>query len=504
MNIKRTLNALTLVILMTLAAIPVARAASEPWILQQRLNPNSAKLTLYVRHTGGAEVSGINIGGTPIEDAAIAKDASETTLVTWILFDNSKAMPEEIRSKASDLLLTLLGEKGRGETYNFCTFSDKLSIKLRNSNSFADLKKQIDGIEYYDQQTYLMGAVDEVLAEEGARTGDEFVRIVIISAGGDSIPTGKTMENLRDRLAARNIVSSVPIYTIGCNNGSNNDILPQMYALSTQTHARYWDMNEVGASDIAKIMHWEEIPVKASLTIPSALRTGTEQEVNVTFSDGTSARGTVLAAKYDGGETVSPPIQEETGDTGETEPPKKEGGLSPVVIALIVVLVLVLAGGGAAFFVLFRKKEEPWRSTGDPVPVSAPASYSGNDEATDFGEEDSDNDATIDIFGGSPGDNSYRTLYLTDLGDPDRQFSASLRNRVSVGRSSDNVIALGYDKSISRRHCEIYYQNGELWIQDSGSSGGTYIGNDRVVNATELPNNSTIRLGHVSYRVEMR
>ncbi|MBR0282067.1 MAG: FHA domain-containing protein [Oscillibacter sp.] len=504
MNIKRTLNALTLVILMTLAAIPVARAASEPWILQQRLDPNTAKLTLYARHTGGAEVSGINIGGTAIEDAVVAKDASETTLVTWILFDNSKAMPEEIRSKASDLLLTLLGEKGRGETYNFCTFSDKLSIKLRNSNSFADLKKQIDGIEYYDQQTYLMGAVDEVLAEEGARTGDEFVRIVIISAGGDSIPTGKTMENLRDRLAARNIVSSVPIYTIGCNNGSNSDILPQMYALSTQTHARYWNMDEVGASDIAKIMHWEEIPVKASLTIPSALRTGTEQEINVTFSDGTSARGTVIANPGPGPDPIPDPVPDPIPDPVPDPIPDPKPGLSPVVIGLIVALVLVLAGGGAAFFLLLRKKEEPWRSTGDPVPVSAPAPYSGNDEATDFADVNSDNDATIDIFGSSPGDNSYLTLYLTDLNDPDRYFSASLRNRVSVGRSPDNVISLGYDKSISRRHCEIYYQNGELWIQDSGSSGGTYIGNDRVVNATELPNNSTIRLGHVSYRVEMR
>ena len=497
MNIKRTLNALIVVVLLTLWAVPMAGAASEPWILQQRLDPNTSKLTLYVRHTGGATVSGISIGGTAIEDAAIAGDASETNLVTWILFDNSKAMPEEIRAKASDLLTTLLGEKGRGETYNFCTFSDKLSIKLRNSNSFADLKKQIDSLEYYDQQTYLMGAVDEVLAEEGARTGDEFVRIVIISAGGDSIPSEKTMENLRDRLAARNIVSSVPIYTIGCNNGSNSEVLPKMYALSTQTHARYWNMDEVGASDIAKIMHWEEIPVKASLTIPTALRTGTEQEVNVTFSDGTSARGTVLAAKHDGGDTAdTQPAEPEEPVVSE---PKE--GLSPLVIVLIVVIILLVAGGGAAAFLILKRRPEPFQPTNDPVPIStAPNNYV--DDATDYGEED-DNDATIDIFNSNE-DNSYRTLYLKDIDSPDRQFSASLRNRVSVGRSPDNVISLSYDKSISRRHCEIYYQNGDLWIQDLGSSGGTYIGSDRVVNAMELPNGSTIRLGHVSYRVEVR
>lgn len=499
MNIKRTLHALIAVICLTMMAAPMARAASEPWILQQRLDPNTNQLTLYVRHTGGAAISGIQIGGTAIEDAKIAPDASETTLVTWILFDNSKSMPEDIRGKAADLLTTLLGERGRGETYNFCTFSDRLSIKLRNSSSFADLKKQIDDIEYYDQQTYLMGAVDEVLTEEGNRTGTEFVRIVIISAGGDSIPTGKTIENLRERLTSRNIVSSIPIYTIGCNNGENGEILPQMYALSTQTHARYWDMNEVGASDIAKIMHWEEIPVKASLTIPESLRTGSAQEIEVNFSDGSSARSTVIAA---GTGAVTPEPQP------EPEPEPQKDGLPVGVIILIVVLVLGLAGAGAAIFMVLRRRDSDRviSANADPVPISGGYGGGGqsfsNDELTDYGD-DSDNDATIDIFSSNE-DNSYRTLYLKDMNDPDRQFSASLRNRVTVGRSPDNVIPLTYDKSISRRHCEIYLQNNELWIQDSNSSGGTYIGNDRVVNTMELPNGSIIRLGHVSYKVEVR
>jgi hypothetical protein len=502
MNIKRTLHALVAVIWLAMMSAPTARAASEPWILQQRLDPNTNKLTLYVRHTGGASVSGIQIGGTKIEDAAIAPDASETTLVTWILFDNSDAMPKGIRDKASDLLMTLLGERGRGETYNFCTFSDRLSIKLRNSSSFADLKKQVDGIEYYDQQTYLMGAVDEVLTEEGNRTGTEFVRIVIISAGGDSIPTGKTMENLRERLTSRNIVSSVPIYTIGCNNGSNSDILPQMYALSTQTHARYWNMDEVGAADIAKIMRWEEIPVKVSLTIPESLRTGAAQEIEVSFSDGASARSTVVVAGT--GSNPNPTPEPEP----EPAPAPEANGLPVGIIILIVVLALGLAGAGAFIFLTLRNRDEKVISANhDPAPIGGGyggGQSFGNDEETDYGDDsDPDNDATIDIFSANE-DNSFRTLCLKDMNSPERQFTASLRNRVTIGRSPDNVISLSYDKSISRRHCEIYLQNNELWIQDSNSSGGTYIGNDRVVNTMELPNGSIIRLGHVSYKVEVR
>lgn len=499
MNIKRTLNALMIAVLLTLSALPMAGAASEARILQQRMEQpqdlSDATLTLYVRHTGGAGISKVNVGGIDFEDAAIAENASETDLVTWILFDNSTAMPEELRAKATDLLNTLLDQKGRGEKYTFCTFSDKLSIKVRDSDDLSELRKYIDGLEYYDQPTYLMTALDEVLKDVADHLSDnegklvKFVRIVIISTGGGSVPTGTMLENLRNRLtASRSAVSGVPIYAIGCSNGSNDEILQQMYELSRQTYARYWNMDDVGASDIAKIMRWEEIPLTASVVIRDneRLPADTTQEITVTFDNDEIARASVLVPRII---PVSKPVDPDPLPIG--------------MIILIVVIVLLLAGGGVAAFLLLKRKPDPFESTGDPVPIrTTPSAYDNNNDVTDYADED-DNDATIDIFSSNE-DNSYRTLYLKDMDSPDRQFSASLRNRVSIGRSPDNVISLGYDKSISRRHCEIYYQNGELWIQDLGSSGGTYIGSDRVVNAMELPNGSNIRLGHVNYRVEVR
>lgn len=484
MNMKRTLHVWIAVIWLMIMAAPIARAASEPQILQWRLDPDAYKLTLYVRHTGGAAPSGAKIGGTAVADAEIAPNAGETALTTWILFDNSNAMPESVRAKASDLLTTLLGEKGHGETYNFCVFSDHLNVKLRDNDSFADLKREIDAIEYNDRQTYLVGALDKVLTEESARTGPEFVRIVIISAGDESVLDAKAMKGLEERLTSGNAVSGVPVYVIGCDNGSNGDILRRMDALSTLTRARYWNISEAGPSDIANIMRWEEIPVKVSLTVPENLRTGTAQEIEVNFSDGSSASSALVV---EGSETVAPnPTPETEADPTESETETENDGFP--VAALILILGL---SGAAAFWAIQRRNSGAAFRRGS----SADADLASMDGAEGFPDDDDDSlNADDDAF----------TLRLKDMDAPERRFSASLRNRVTIGRSPDNAIALTYDKSISRRHCEIYYQNGELWIQDSGSSGGTYIGNDRVVNATELPNNSTIRLGHVSYRVEMR
>ncbi|MBQ9493788.1 MAG: FHA domain-containing protein [Oscillibacter sp.] len=506
MNIRRMFSALLTLTYLTLAALPMALAAAEPQILQQRLDVNANNLTLYARHTGGPAVTGVQIGGKSIDGAEIAADANETSVVTWILLDNSMSMPEEMRPKTADLLTTLLGSKASKETYVFCTFSDHLSKKYEGSN-FADLKKQVESIDYYNQEAYLMGAVDEALSAEASRTGTEFVRMVVISAGGDNVPSGKTIENFRDRLStARVTVSNVPIYTIGCNTGENNALLQQMYSLSAQTSARSWNMNEVGASDIANIMRWEEIPVRVSLTIPEDMR-GTSQEILVNFADGTSAHGSVTPV----GPTPPPvpdPDPDPDPDPMEESEPK---GLPVGIIVLIVVLVLGLTGAGVAIFLILK------RGNNAVVPVHGSGSGSIGSDSTDIfsrnndsgdhtaiiDEDEDESDETMPIFDNDM-DGTSRVLYLTDMDHPERQFNASLREPVTIGRSAKNRIVLDYDKSISGSHCEIYTDNYAFCIRDLNSSNGTYIGNNRVVNTMEISSGSTIRLGRVNFKVEIR
>ena len=185
MKHKRLFSVLFAVLLLTLTA----RAASEARILQKRLDPNTKQWTLYVRHDGEIPIDGVSADGADIEDAVITKDPGKTSLVTWILTDNSASMPEDVRGKVSDLLLTLVENRGRGEVHTFCTFSDRLHVKLRYSGNFPELKQQVDALEYDGGETDLMDALDEVLTQAEARDSTEFARIVIISAGGASIPS---------------------------------------------------------------------------------------------------------------------------------------------------------------------------------------------------------------------------------------------------------------------------------------------------------------------------
>ena len=479
-KMKQALSALIIAVCLALAATPVIRAVSAPQILQQKWDFRNRQLTVYVRHADVTAVSGVSVGRTKIESATVAENPSETSVVTWILLDNSADMPDTIRPNVSDFLLTLLNEKAARETYNFCTFSDRLSVKLRNSGSFDELKKRVEEVEYNGRQSDLTGALDEVFAEEAKREGTEFVRILVISAGGG----GTDFDSLRKRLSAReSTVSNIPVYAIGCNNGSNGGKLSEMYALSTNTYARSWDMDKIGASDIASIMRWEEIPVRISMTIPERLWGGMLKELIVSFADGTSAHTMAF---------ITGVTEDAETDTGIANGVTEGAAVAPTqenaLFVGVVILLVLLAGAGAAFFIIRRRPD------GIVIPdvIRRLLHFDGTEHP--FSAEKA---ARID-------DNGNLTLYLKDAGDPERQFHAPLRGRVTIGRGADNVIVLSGDRAVSRAHCQIYLQNNELWIQDSNSSGGTFLGDCRIVNRAKLANGAAIRLGHASYQVEVR
>ncbi|MGE0023036.1 MAG: trypsin-like peptidase domain-containing protein [Hyphomicrobium sp.] len=71
-----------------------------------------------------------------------------------------------------------------------------------------------------------------------------------------------------------------------------------------------------------------------------------------------------------------------------------------------------------------------------------------------------------------------------------------------VGRSRDCDVVLG-NESVSRRHARIWIDKaGVLWIEDLGSSGGTYVGSERISKAS-VPPGSQVRFGQVGYTFDL-
>lgn len=67
-----------------------------------------------------------------------------------------------------------------------------------------------------------------------------------------------------------------------------------------------------------------------------------------------------------------------------------------------------------------------------------------------------------------------------------------------IGRSSSCDVTLTHE-SVSRRHARMWLdKQGVLWLEDLGSSGGTYVGSERITKAA-VPPGSHVRFGLVGY-----
>ena len=81
-----------------------------------------------------------------------------------------------------------------------------------------------------------------------------------------------------------------------------------------------------------------------------------------------------------------------------------------------------------------------------------------------------------------------------------RGVSIAVRGPVIVGRSpsADIVIGAGY---VSARHARFSLMGQNLFVEDLGSTNGTLVNGQRIVDPMALNNNDVVNVGDVSIRV---
>jgi pSer/pThr/pTyr-binding forkhead associated (FHA) protein len=72
----------------------------------------------------------------------------------------------------------------------------------------------------------------------------------------------------------------------------------------------------------------------------------------------------------------------------------------------------------------------------------------------------------------------------------------------SMGRSSGSTIVLRSDDYASGRHAQLTRHGGLLYIEDLGSTNGTFVNGRKTVGATPLRNGDTVRVGSTTFRYE--
>ena len=147
---------------------------------------------------------------------------------TLILVDHSLSIPKADRSKTKEMLVDLIAEKKDNELVRIATFDQGVHYLTEYITDYTELKKAVQSIEYKDQETYLTDVLYEVLEKDFLASEDIYNRIIIISDGVDNKALGYTKEELYTKVKER----AIPVYTIGCSDGKNEEQLKNMFAIS--------------------------------------------------------------------------------------------------------------------------------------------------------------------------------------------------------------------------------------------------------------------------------
>jgi len=96
------------------------------------------------------------------------------------------------------------------------------------------------------------------------------------------------------------------------------------------------------------------------------------------------------------------------------------------------------------------------------------------------------------------------TARLLVLDSPALQQGTTLDLKVPtrLGRGAENAIRLDGDDFVSTRHALLEPRPDGLWVEDVGSTNGTFVNGARVTTARHLVEGDVVRIGKSDLRVE--
>jgi hypothetical protein len=79
--------------------------------------------------------------------------------------------------------------------------------------------------------------------------------------------------------------------------------------------------------------------------------------------------------------------------------------------------------------------------------------------------------------------------------DAERGHSFPVDGDATLGRGGGCTVPLSFDTFVSQVHARVSERDGTLWIEDIGSTNGTYVNGERIDQPTKLRKGDRVQLG---------
>lgn len=335
---------------------------------------------------------------------------------------------------------------------------------------------------------------------------DIFHRIIVISDGVDNKTLGYTKDELYSLLKDVRI----PVYTIGCQTGNNNEELENMFALSRMTGVDSFLLDETEELlSITDTLNQDRNITKLTIKPTQEMLDGSRKTIKITFQDGDVLSTEILMPQQiSSGQPEEAPVKAEEETTGEEpEIQVKESKESDRTGLIIFIMAVLVAAVIVIVIMLARKKKKSQKtdfaSIDDSIlnELSHPGAGEEKTEMINSYHQKQGDGETVMIWNS----NSTYRIVLTDIASPVRSFQVPLTETVVIGRKKEGCdIVLDYEKSVSGKHCEILVRDGRFFVKDLQSSNGTWLNDSKVLTESEIFSGNILKLGRLEMRFEVR
>ncbi|HVX20800.1 MAG TPA: FHA domain-containing protein [Acidimicrobiales bacterium] len=95
-----------------------------------------------------------------------------------------------------------------------------------------------------------------------------------------------------------------------------------------------------------------------------------------------------------------------------------------------------------------------------------------------------------------------RQLFLEIL-EPEHQAGRTfdLDDELTIGRSPGCGVSTSYDVYSSTLHSRLYRRGEQLWVEDLGSTNGTFVNSERIAKPTKLAKGDLLQVGATVFEV---
>lgn len=466
------------------------------------------------------------------------------------LVDISKSLNDAQMQQVKAAMQKWASEMKPNDRMAIITFGEKVDTILDYSNDPDAIQKAIDSIANSGMKTKLYGAVNEGLNLSQRNDIDLPKRrdIILVTDGLNDSNGGVSMEDVSDRLKK----TRIPIYCLWLEGRSGDEGESTMNTLAERSGGEKYNLGQNNINTVYDQVHSK---IQNSFVIDLAYSddeflngTSSNLELKVTadgktptasldtyFSAPTedSGMGQVVPnaaavteveqnadgdSKKDEKKEDKDEDEKKEEDKDEEDEEEDEDNKFPFLIGIGIVLLIVIV---AIILIILKlakgkkedEREDSYHGYGDSFDLDhtdyrhqnqnsnqnyMETAFIPHDYEMKRGPVEETRESNSNIWN-QPSQKMIVKLLDTSTG---KVKTAEIQNEYHIGRKADNDFVVDSPK-VSGRHCILYIENENVYVEDLGSTNGTKLNGSLVHEKKQLKTGDILVIANKTYQVEI-